>query len=117
MIIAVVHTIFVVVFAFMEDIEDNLQDPTVYDDLEAKETTSIILSIVLQAIFFFAEGFAFYFIHYKSKKTLEVMMQFHDYLVQYRLTPRSRILRKHLPKMTMVVEEESNMDTSSIMLS
>ena len=47
LIIAVVHSIFVVVFAFMEDIEDNLEDPTVYDDLEAKETTSIILSIVL----------------------------------------------------------------------
>ena len=52
-----------------------------YDDLDSKETTSIILSIVFQAIFFFAEGFAFYFIHYKSKKTLEVMLQFHDYLV------------------------------------
>jgi hypothetical protein len=45
------------------------------------------------------------------------MIKFHDYLIQYRLTPRSRILRKHLPKMAMVLEEESNMDQSSIMMS
>ena len=45
------------------------------------------------------------------------MIKFHDYLIEYRLTPRSRILRKHLPKMEMVMEEESNMDQSSMMLS
>ena len=45
------------------------------------------------------------------------MIKFHDYLIEYRLTPRSRILRKHLPKMEMVLEEESNMDQSSMMLS
>ena len=46
------------------------------------------------------------------------MLKFHDYLIKYRLTPRSRILRKHLPKMTMVLEEqESMMDSSSIMMS
>ena len=30
LVIGIVHTIFVVVFAFMEDIEDNLEDPTIY---------------------------------------------------------------------------------------
>ena len=45
------------------------------------------------------------------------MIKFHDYLIEYRLTPRSRILRKHLPKMSMVIEEESNMDQSSVHLS
>ena len=45
------------------------------------------------------------------------MIKFHDYLIEYRLTPRSRILRKHLPKMSMVIEEESQMDQSSIHLS
>lgn len=45
------------------------------------------------------------------------MIKFHDYLIEYRLTPRSRILRKHLPKMSMVIEEESLMDQSSIYLS
>lgn len=45
------------------------------------------------------------------------MIQFHDYLIKYRLTPRSRILRKHLPKMATVYEEESMMDSSSVMMS
>ncbi len=46
------------------------------------------------------------------------MIEFHDYLIRYRLTPRSRILRKHLPKMTMVLEEqESMMDSSSVLMS
>lgn len=101
----------------MEDIEDSIKDSDVYPDLEKKESASIVIAIVLQVIFFLAEGFAFYFVYYKASKTLEIMLTFHDYLVQYRLTPRSRILRKHLPKMTMVLEEESNMDTSSVMMS
>lgn len=60
---------------------------------------------------------AFVITYRKVKKALMIMLQFHDYLIEYRLTPRSRILRKHLPKMTMVLEEESNMDQSSIMMS
>ena len=46
----------------------------------------------------------------KIKTIMKQMMAFHDYLTQYRMTPRSRILRKHLPQMSMVLEEESNMD-------
>ena len=60
---------------------------------------------------------AFILTYHKVKLALDTMLQFHDYLIEYRLTPRSRILRKHLPKMTMVLEEESNMDQSSIMMS
>ena len=46
------------------------------------------------------------------------MLKFHDYLIYYRLTPRSRVLRKHLPRMTMVIEEgESEFDKSSMMCS
>ena len=45
------------------------------------------------------------------------MLQFHEYLVNYRLTPRSRILRKHMPKMETVVEQESAFESSSILMS
>ena len=45
------------------------------------------------------------------------MMVFHDYLISYRLTPRSRIMRKHLPKLSMVMEEDSTYEASSIMQS
>lgn len=42
-----------------------------------------------------------------SRKCAASILAFHDYLINYRLTPRSRIMRKHLPKMSMVMEEES----------
>lgn len=45
------------------------------------------------------------------------MLVFHDYLISYRLTPRSRIMRKHLPKLSMVMEEDSAYEASSIMQS
>ena len=52
---------------------------------------------------------AFFFV---AKSCLKKILLFHDYLISYRLTPRSRIMRKHLPKMSMVLEEESNLEQS-----
>lgn len=63
-------------------------------------------------IFYFLELLAFAVTYRKVNFTLKTMLEFHDYLIEYRLTPRSRILRKHLPQMSMVIEEESNMDQS-----
>ena len=61
--------------------------------------------------------FAFFWAWRLSKNALKTILEFHDYLISYRLTPRSRILRKHLPRMTMVIEEESICDQSSMMQS
>ena len=72
---------------------------------------------VLQCLFFSLELSCFVVANRLTAKALASMLVFHDYLISYRLTPRSRILRKHLPKMTMVLEEESCMDQSSIMMS
>ena len=68
-------------------------------------------------MFIILEFLMIYVIYSRVSAALKKMLEFHDYLIQYRLTPKSRILRKHLPKMTMVLEEESNMDTSSMMMS
>jgi len=79
----------------------------------AEKITSIILELVIFCSFLYC----FALINLKTKRCLATMEEYHDYLIQYRLTPRSRILRKHLPKMTMVLEEDSNYDNSSMMLS
>ena len=50
-----------------------------------------------------------------ANDSLKQMMVFHEYLVNYRLTPRSRILRKHMPKMEAIAEQESAMESSSIL--
>ena len=50
-----------------------------------------------------------------ANDSLKQMLVFHEYLVNYRLTPRSRILRKHMPKMEAIVEQESAMESSSIL--
>jgi len=75
------------------------------------------VAVVLQVIFFLAQLACFYIVFRMINAALKTMIKFHDYLIEYRLTPRSRILRKHLPKMSMVIEEESNMDQSSMMRS
>lgn len=42
------------------------------------------------------------------------MIAYHDFLIEYRQTPRSKILRKHLPSMDAVVEEESKYEQSAL---
>ncbi len=42
------------------------------------------------------------------------MIVYHDFLIEYRQTPRSKILRKHLPSMEAVVEEESRYEQSAL---
>ena len=42
-----------------------------------------------------------------SQNCVSCMLIFHDFLIEYRQTPRSKMLRKHLPKMEAVVEEAS----------
>lgn len=76
-----------------------------------------VIAIILQILFFAAQLACVFIIYRRIKQTTVTMIKFHDYLIEYRLTPRSRILRKHLPKMSMVMEEESCMDSSSMALS
>ena len=76
-----------------------------------------MVSSLIELCFFSVELLFFFWAWTLSKRALKTILEFHDYLIAYRLTPRSRILRKHLPRMTMVIEEESSMDQSSIMLS
>jgi hypothetical protein len=47
----------------------------------------------------------------------EKILAFHDFLVTYRQTPRSKILRRHLPSMEAVVEEQSQYEQSAISMS
>jgi hypothetical protein len=42
------------------------------------------------------------------------MLEFHDFLIEYKQTPRSKILRRHLPKLDAVVEEDSILEYSYI---
>ena len=116
LVVGLIHTVFVTYFAIQEDIE-LADDQTKYTDLESKKTASVAIAISLQLIFFAGEFASFWIFQRKITTALATMIKFHDYLIEYRLTPRSRILRKHLPKMSMVIEEESNADQSSIMLS
>ena len=117
-VVGLIHSLSVIFFAFQEDIVVS-EGQTTYDneDLKSKRKLSVILAIIIQVMFYFLEMFAFVLTYLKVKKALNIMLKFHDYLIEYRLTPRSRVLRKHLPKMTMVLEEDSNMDQSSIMMS
>ena len=105
----IIHSIFVIIYATSLDIKD---PDNLYENLENKKRTSTALSIAIQVLFFFGESYAFFILYNRIKAALTSMMEFHDYLTAYKLTPRSRILKKHLPSMSMVMEEESNLDQS-----
>lgn len=45
-------------------------------------------------------------VSYKAcKQCAESALAYHDFLIDYRATPRSKMLRKHLPSLDAVVEE------------
>ena len=57
-----------------------------------------------------------YYTYLSSIRCYESVLNFHDFLINYRQTPRSKILRKHLPSMEAVVEEASMYEQSMISL-
>ena len=108
------HAIFAILCAATVDYEsDTLTDEEI-DDMGNRDS---LVSCVFELIMFSIQFFAFFWAWHLSKNALKTILEFHDYLISYRLTPRSRILRKHLPRMTMVIEEESICDQSSMMQS
>ena len=48
----------------------------------------------------------------KAKDLADSTLQFHDFLINYKSTPRSKILRRHLPELQAVVEEASDFEQS-----
>ena len=114
--IGVIHSVFVIVYSVRLDVDFKDEKDSRYD-LDKKRFLAILMTVTLQLLVVFSEIMLFALTYRIVRRIFDTMMEFHDYLIAYRLTPRSRILRKHLPKMTMVLEEESNMDTSSIMMS
>ena len=77
--------------------------------------SALILLIILLGIAISAQVILFVGFWWLANESLKQMMQFHEYLVNYRLTPRSRILRKHMPKLDAIIEQESAMESSSIL--
>lgn len=115
-VVGFIHTCCVIYFAI--DLDVVAKQGVTYEDLDQKVLRSTVLAIVLQILFYLGEVSCFYMVKIRIKKAVVTMICFHDYLVVYRLTPKSRVLRKHLPKMSIVIEEESNIDnSSSIMVS
>ena len=114
-IVGLAHAVFAVLCA--ATVEYDGYDKVKDDDLADMGKQDKLISCLFEFILLSLEFFMFFWAWHLSKQALHTILEFHDYLISYRLTPRSRILRKHLPRMTMVIEEESSMDQSSIMMS
>lgn len=74
---------------------------------------SILFHVIWGASTYFYSRFTFQ----ASKEFNEAVLAFHDFLINYKSTPRSRMLRKHLPKMDAVVEVASQFEQSQISMS
>ena len=83
-------------------------------NIEGARSALILLGILL-GITISAQVILFVGFWWLANESLKQMMIFHEYLVNYRLTPRSRILRKHMPKLDAIIEQESAMESSSIL--
>ena len=110
-IIGTSHTILSIMCAILAESDSEME-------FGKKRRTQALLSCIFEVLIQGLSFFCFFWAWTLSKRAMATIIKFHDYLVQYRLTPRSRILKKHLPKMTMVIEEgESELDKSSMMRS
>jgi hypothetical protein len=47
----------------------------------------------------------------------EKLIAYHDFLINYKQTPRSKILKKYLPNLSAVVEEVSILEASKLEVS
>lgn len=109
-VIGLLHTILVILCSSTVKYTNTNPDSDVTDDeIKSKGSVDAMVSSIFELLFFSIHFFLIFMAYSMSKGTLKTMLEFHDYLINYRLTPRSRILRKHLPRMTMVIEEESEM--------
>jgi len=54
-----------------------------------------------------------YLLWRESIKCEKALLAFHDFLVSYRQTPRSRLFKKHLPSMEPILEDESHLEKSA----
>ena len=50
---------------------------------------------------------------FQTKHVLALMIKFHDFLNNYRLTPKSRFIRKYQPNLDPLYEEMSNFEASN----
>ena len=75
--------------------------------LAKSDAALICLTMLWISIFFVIEFLVLNNFYTNAQQCEKALIEFHDYLINYRQTPRSKILRKHLPNLTAVVEEES----------
>ena len=114
-VIGLLHTILVILCSSTVKYTNTNPDSLITDDeIKSKGSVDAMVSSIFELLFFSIHFFLIFMAYSMSKGTLKTMLEFHDYLINYRLTPRSRILRKHLPRMSMVIEEESEMDSQSM---
>jgi len=74
----------------------------------------IFVEILLQIVVYAILGF-FLFKFKKISDICEInLIEYHDFLIGYRQTPRSKILKKHLPELSAIVEEQSMYEQSQL---
>jgi len=72
----------------------------------------ICLEIGFQIFFYGLMGlFLYQFVRIADQCQVQIIA-YHDFLISYRQTPRSKILKKHLPSLDAVVEELSMFEQS-----
>lgn len=74
--------------------------------------TTIVVGIIVHAVIGISSVLLARYTWVIGVRCHESVLNFHDYLINYKSTPRSKILRRHLPSMDAVVEELSAFEQS-----
>lgn len=75
-----------------------------------------VLFIVQFLLVMTLQLFVLYYTHMKTKRLIDRLIEFHQFLTSYRQTPRSRIFKKHVPGGVMepILEADSFLEASVI---
>jgi hypothetical protein len=68
---------------------------------------AMTISIILRLLWIILTIYIIYQTYKSALLCFIKILTYHDFLINYKQTPRSKILRRHLPEMDAVVEEAS----------
>ena len=74
----------------------------------------VCLSLLFTLIFDALQLAVVFFYRRLAIKSEESFLTFHDFLIDYRASPRTKMLKRHKPNLDMVIEEESRYEQSQL---
>ena len=89
-------------------------DAILFGDLDngVQNWSLYLYLLVVHGLIFTASFLLYQQTMQRARMCHRTALTFHDFLINYKATPRSRLLRKHMPQMEAIVESQSQFEQS-----